>query len=565
MKTRFSPKIFSVLQEGYSFCLFRQDILAGLIVAIISFPLAISFAISSGVRPEQGIITSIIAGGAIAFMGGSKFQVSGPTGAFVVLIYSVVQKYGYEGLALATLMAGVILLALGLLKWGKLIKFIPHPVVIGLTAGIAIIIFTGQIGDFLGLRLIKAPPPDFVGRLNAYYHALPTMNVYSLLVGCISLFVVAFWKRLTPKIPGSLVAIFVTTGLVVIFNLPVETLGSRFGTISSSLPAIGFPHFNFSKIFELFSSGLSIALLAGMESLLSCVVADGMTGTKHCSNTELVAQGIGNILSTLFSGIPATAGFARTAANIKNGGKTPFAAIFHAIFMLCIMLFFGKWMVYIPITALAAILFVIAYNMSEWRHIVKIFHSPKTDVVVLFTTFFVTIFVGLIVAIQVGVVLAVFLFAYHMVEVSHGQFLKEKEEGEDPWDIHLREVPKDVEVFEIQGPFFFAAVEKFKSSLFRIDYNPKILILRMRHVPFIDATGIRALEDVIDYAKRQNILLLFSGVQPRLFKILKRSEILNKLDEKHLFPNIDDALNFARSQLPKENIPEKEKPLKDLA
>lgn len=556
--SRLTPKIFSLIKnEGYSFSLLQKDLIAGLIIAIITVPMAISFAISSGVRPEQGLITAILGGIVVSILGGSRHQVSGPTGAFIVLIYAIVMQYGYEGLALATLIAGVILILTGFFKLGSIVKFIPYPVVVGLTSGLALIIFTNQIADFLGLTLTKAPPPSYIGRIKIYIDSIGSLNYWALSLGVLTILISAIWKKIYAKIPGSLIAILVTTLLVAIFKLPTETLGSRFGEIPSHFPPMHFPNFSLPNLFGIISSGISIALLAGMESLLSCVVADGMTGTKHKSDPELIAQGIGNICSVLFSGIPITAGFARTAANIKNGAKTPLAAFFNGVFLLLIMLFFGRWMFYIPICTLAGILFIIAYNMSEWRQFTKLFSYPKSDVLVLITTFFITVFVGLIHAIQIGVVLSVFLFAYNIVSSSYGKYMKEKTDEElndDPWSIKFRDVPKEIEVFEIDGPFFFAAVEKFKSSLYSINYNPKILILRLRNVPFIDATGIRALEDVLSFALRQKITLLISGSKKNLMRHFKKTKLFDKIGPHHFFSNIDEALTFAKHQLPEVKI-----------
>lgn len=548
------PKFLYLLKtEGYSWAFLQKDLTAGLIIAIITVPMAISFAISSGVRPEQGLITAIIGGILVSIIGGSRHQVSGPTGAFIVLIYAIVSQYGYEGLALATLFSGVILILAGLFKFGSIVKFIPYPVVVGLTSGLALIIFTNQVADFLGLTLTQAPPPSYIGRIKVYWDSIGTLNYYSLGIGMLTIFISFFWKKVFAKIPGSLIAILICTLLVAIFKLPTETLGSRFGTIPSNFPPLHLPNFSCSDLMGIISSGISISILAGMESLLSCVVADGMTGTKHRPDSELVAQGVGNIFSILFSGIPITAGFARTAANIKNGAKTPLASFFNGVFLLLIMLFFGKWMFYIPICTLAGILFIIAYNMSEWRQFSKLLSYPKSDVIVLLATFFITVFVGLIHAIQMGVILSVFLFAYRIVSSCYGKYLKEKTEeevAEDPWNIKSRDIPKEIEVFEIEGPFFFAAVEKFKTALYGINCKPKVLIIRLRNVPFIDATGIHALDDILAFTKREKITLLISGAKKGLVRTLKKVHFYEKIENGHFFANIDEALLFAKSFLP---------------
>lgn len=555
MKSRFSPILFSIVKdEGYSLSLFKKDLSAGLIVGILSLPMSLAFAIASGVRPEQGLYTAIVAGFLSAFLGGSHTQVSGPTGAFVILIFSIVQQHGYEGLAVATLMAGILLVIMGLAKLGSVIKFIPYPVTIGFTSGLALVIFVGQLPDLLGLKL-ASNPVDFLGRVLCYSKNISLVNFFALGLSVLSILFVVFWPRVSNKIPGSLIAIFVTTLLVSFFHLPVETIGDRFGAITSSLPSLHIPNCNLKLIKEMISPAISIALLAGIESLLSAVVADGMKGTKHRSNTELVGIGIGNIGSVLFFGIPATGAIARTATNIRNGGETPVSAIIHAIVLAMSIFFFGKLISMIPMATLAGLLAVVAYNMSEWRHFAKIFSSPKFDILVLLTTFFITVFVGLVTAIQVGVVLSAFLFIHSIVETSDGLYLKEtlkKEENEHTdysHDISLESLPDSIEVFEIRGPFFFAATEKFNMSLKRINCNPKVLILRLRHVPFIDASGLRLLQDILVNTKKQGTLLLLSGVRKSILNIFIKNGFADQVGREHIFPRIKDTLKFAYSYL----------------
>ncbi|MCL4278519.1 MAG: sodium-independent anion transporter, partial [Ignavibacteriaceae bacterium] len=473
------PKLFTTL-KGYSKKQFTSDLTAGIIVGIVALPLAIAFGIASGVTPEKGLITAIIAGFIISFLGGSKVQIGGPTGAFIIIVYGIVQQYGMNGLILATVMAGVILVIMGFARFGSIIKFIPHPVVIGFTSGIALIIFSSQINDFLGLN-IGTVPSEFFQKWIIYSQNLFSINYWSLLIGAISLITILIFPKITHKIPGSIVAIIISTLLVQIFHLPVETIGSRFGEIPSSIPSPTLPHFDLEVIRNLISPATTIALLAAIESLLSAVVADGMIGGRHRSNMELVAQGAANIVTPLFGGIPATGAIARTATNIKNGGRTPVAGIIHAIVLLLIMLFFGTWAKLIPMATLAAILIVVAYNMSEWRSFVEVFKYPKSDLAVLLTTFFLTIIFDLTIAIQIGMILAVFLFMRRMAMVTNvGIITKELKDVDEVVDINSiqnKKVPDGVEVFEINGPFFFGAVSKFRDTVRIIENPPKIIII----------------------------------------------------------------------------------------
>lgn len=542
--TKYTPKIITVFKEGYSFKTFTKDLSAGVIVGIVALPLSIAFAIASGVKPEQGLYTAIVAGIIISILSGSRVQIGGPTGAFIVILYGIVQKYGYDGLAVAGIMAGFILVIMGIAGLGSVIKFIPFPVTVGFTTGIALLIFTTQIKDFLGLKMNEVPS-EFIHKVVAYSQNILTVNPYALLIGGLSIAIMILWKKVSLKIPGSLVAIIVSTLIVLIFKLPVDTIGSKFGAVPNMLPLPKFPHIDFKILPELFQPALSIALLAGIESLLSAVVADGMTGKKHRSNMELIAQGAGNIISPLFGGIPATGAIARTATNIKNGGTTPIAGIIHGITLLLIMLFFGKLAALIPMPALSAILIIVAYNMSELHIFIKLFKSTKSDVLVLLVTFLLTVILDLTVAIQVGVVLASLLFMYRMSNVSQTGKLSNSIDDEDETDsnsIKNKEIPKGVEVYEIYGSFFFGAAEKFKDQIKAIEKKPKVLILRMRNVLMIDATALAALETVVVDSQKADIKVVLSGVRTQILLVLQKSGLVKKIDEKNITANIDMAL-----------------------
>lgn len=549
------PKLITVFREGYSRKQFLQDLTAGVIVGIIALPLAIAFAIASGVKPEQGLYTAIIAGFLISALSGSRVQIGGPTGAFIVIVYGIVQHYGYEGLVVATFIAGILIMLMGFARLGAVIKYIPYPVTVGFTAGIALIIFSGQIRDFFGLN-ISSLPADFVDKMMVYAGNIASVNPYALGIGLLSLAIVIYWPRVTHRVPGSLLAILVATAAVHVFDLPVETIGSRFGEVPNHLPAPRLPQLSWELFTKMFSPAVTIALLAAIESLLSAVVADGMLGTRHRSNMELIAQGAANVASSVFGGIPATGAIARTAANIKNGGRTPVAGMVHALTLLLIMLFFGKWAAWIPMATLAAILMFVAYNMSEWHLFVKIFRSPRSDVAVLLTTFLLTVLIDLTVAIQVGMVLAAFLFMRRMAMVTQVGFVTheiqemdlddEELERADPNAISKREVPPGVEVFEINGPFFFGATDKFKDTLRQVEQPPKVLILRMRNVPAVDASGLRALEDVVERSKKEGATVIISGIRRQPLAALRRTPLLNKIGRENVFRNIDRALARAR-------------------
>lgn len=547
------PKLLTVLREGYTRAAFARDAAAGVIVGIVALPLAIAFAVASGVKPEQGLYTAIAGGFLISVFSGSRVQIGGPTGAFIVLIYGIVQQYGYDGLAVATLLAGLLLVAMGLARLGAVIKYIPYPVTVGFTTGIALIIFTGQLRDLLGLDM-QAVPPDFLGKLAAYAAGLGGVNPYAVGVGAATLGVLALWPRLTHRVPASLVAILATSAAAYAFDLPVETIGSRFGAVAAGLPSVRMPRVSWELFTRMFSPALSIALLAGIESLLCAVVADGMTARRHRSNMELVAQGIANIAMPFIGGIPVTGAIARTAANIKNGGSTPIAGIIHAATLLGIVLFFGRWAGLIPMATLAGILVVVAYNMSEWRLFVGLFRAPKSDLLVLLSTFGLTVLIDLTVAIQSGVVLAAFLFMKRMSDVTQVGYVTDmlsdgEEDPDDPNSISRRAVPRGVEVFEIDGPFFFGAADKFKRTITQVRRRPRVLILRMRRVLTLDATGLKAVEDVCRQSRREGTHLLLSGVHAQPLVALERSGLLDLVGEDNVLGNIDDALGRARALL----------------
>lgn len=510
----FKPKIFDTL-ENYSWFQFRKDLMAGLIVGIVALPLAIAFAIASGVSPERGLYTAIIAGFMISALGGSRVQIGGPTGAFIVIVLDIVQKHSVSGLIIATFIAGVMLLILGFAKVGSVIKFIPHPLIVGFTSGIALIIFSSQVKDFFGLDAGDIPS-DLLDKWKVYFQHFSSLKYSSTIIAVSTVLVVVFWSKLTHKIPGSLVAIVITTAAAHFLHLPVETIGSRFGDIPSSLPAPGFPQVDFATIKNLIQPAFTIALLCAIESLLSAVVADGMIGGNHRSNMELVAQGVANISSSLFGGIPATGAIARTATNVKSGGRTPVAGIVHSLVLLIIMLFVGQWAALIPLATLAGILVVVAFNMSEWKSFVSVIKGPRSDAAVLLTTFLLTVFIDLTVAIEIGMVLAAFLFMRKMIKVSGVTMLTNEIEDEvnssekDAATNYI--IPAHVQVFEIRGPLFFGAIYKFRDAMKIVDKRPRVLIIRMSQVPIIDATGIKTIEELLHETRQSGTKLILSEV-----------------------------------------------------
>ena len=541
----FRPKLFDTL-KAYNQQQFGKDVMAGIIVGIVAIPLAIAFAIASGVSPEKGLYTAIIAGFIISLLGGSRVQIGGPTGAFIVIVYGIVQQYGVNGLIIATFMAGILLIIMGLAKLGAVIKFIPHPLIIGFTSGIALIIFSSEIKDFFGLKM-GAVPADFVDKWKSYFLNIHSINGYTAVIALLAVVIILLWPKVTHKVPGSLVAILVTTAIAQWLHLPVESIGSRFGAIPSSLPFPVIPHLDLATVKNLVRPAFTIALLGGIESLLSAVVADGMIGGSHRSNTELIAQGIANICSSIFGGIPATGAIARTATNVKNGGRTPVAGIIHSLTLLLILLFFGKWAALIPMATLAAVLVVIAYNMSEWENFISVLKGPRGDTAVLLTTFFLTVIIDLTIAIEIGMVLAAFLFMRKMIQFSNVNILTTQidDHGEipDKGAISNYKIPPHVEVFEITGPLFFGAAFKFKDSIKFIEKKPKVLIIRMRLVPIIDATGIQVLKEVLKEVERNGTRIILSGISsPQVLEELKKARIIFKIGKANITENFDKAL-----------------------
>ena len=538
------PKFFSVM-KNYTREQFIKDIIAGLIVAIIALPLSIALAIASGVNPEQGLYTAIIAGFFISFLGGSRVQIGGPTAAFVVIIYGIIAEHGIPGLIIATLLAGVMLILMGLFHFGDLIKFIPKTITIGFTLGIAIGIVVGQIKDFLGLNM-GAVPAEFLTKLVAYSHNLGSISYITLAIGILALLIQIFWSKVSKKIPGSLVAIIVTTLLVAIFKLPVKTIGDLY-TIKAGLPSFSMPVLSFSLVREMILPAFTIAMLAAIESLLSAVVSDGMIGSKHKSNAELVGQGVGNILSALFGGIPATGAIARTAANVKNGGRTPVAGMVHALTLLLILLFLMPYASYIPMSCLAAILIIVGYNMSGWRTFVRIIKTaPKSDIAVLIITFLLTLFFDLVIAIEFGMVLAAFLFLKRMsdiAEVRQWTYIGSLEDEKLSEDVDLKYVPKNTIVYEVFGALFFGAANVFTS--FKHEEGKNVLILRMRNVPVMDISGVEALEEILETCKKRNLTLILSHVNEQPYHAMEKAGFVEKIGAENICENIDASLERA--------------------
>lgn len=554
------PKLVTTLKT-YNKSLFYSDVSSGIIVGIVALPLAIAFGIASGVSPNNGLITAVIAGFIISALGGSRVQIGGPTGAFIVIVYGIVQKYGMDGLMIATIMAGVMLVLMGFMKLGTLIKFIPLPIITGFTSGIALIIFTTQIKDLLGLNIPNLPS-EFLAKIPVYVDNITAFNIDTIIVSAISLFTIIFLGKFLQKIPSTFIALILGTAIVSIFGLEVDTISTRFGQLTSSIPSIRMPEISFDIIYNLAGPAFTIAMLGAVESLLSAVVADGMIGGKHRSNMELVANGAANIIAPFFGGIPATGAIARTVTNIRNGGKTPVAGITHSVVLLLILLFFGKYAGMIPMCVLASILMVVAYNMSEWREFKAQLKMPRSDVIVLITTFLLTVIFDLTVAIEVGIVLSAMLFMRRMAEVTNiGVISREFDEGLESEDsgansIQGKNIPKGVLIFEIDGPFFFGAASKFKDAMRFVGKTTDVLILRLRKVPAIDSTGIATLEDFYYDCKKRSTILILSGLHAQPMFACERAGLLDKIGEINIRGNIDDALNRSREilGLPQEEI-----------
>ena len=546
----FKPRLFSTL-KNYSKETFMSDLMAGIIVGIVALPLAIAFGIASGVSPEKGIITAIIAGFIISLLGGSKVQIGGPTGAFIVIIYGIIQQYGEAGLIVATLMAGILLILLGVFKLGAIIKFIPYPIIVGFTSGIAVTIFTTQIADIFGLNFGgEKVPGDFIGKWMIYFRHFDTVNWWNAVVSILSIIIIAITPRFSKKIPGSLIAIIVVTiGVYVLKTYAgidsIDTIGDRF-TIKSELPEAAIPTLNWEAIKDLFPVAITIAVLGAIESLLSATVADGVTD----SNTELIAQGTANLITPLFGGIPATGAIARTMTNINNGGKTPVAGIIHAIVLLLILLFLMPLAQYIPMACLAGVLVIVSYNMSEWRTFKALLKNPKSDVTVLLITFFLTIIFDLTIAIEVGLVIACILFMRRVMETTEISVIKDEIDPNDELDIAVCEehliIPAGVEVYEINGPYFFGIATKFEETMAQLGDRPKVRIIRMRKVPFIDSTGIHNLTSLCKMSQKEKITIVLSGVNEKVHKTLEKSGFYELLGKQNICPNINVALDRAK-------------------
>ena len=542
------PKLFSTL-KNYSGAQFAKDLVAGIIVAIIALPLSIALAIASGVNPEQGLYTAVVAGFFISFLGGSRVQIGGPTAAFVVIIYGIIAQYGMAGLTIATFLAGIMMIIMGLLRFGDLIKFIPKTITVGFTLGIAIGIFVGQLKDFFGLSM-GAVPAEFVEKMVAYAQHINTINWPTLLIGMISLLIQIFWPRVSQKIPGSLVAIIVTTALVGFGHMSVKTIGDLY-TIKAGLPSFTMPELSFGLIRQMISPAFTIAILASIESLLSCVVSDGMIGSHHRSNAELVGQGVGNMMSALFGGIPATGAIARTAANVKNGGRTPIAGMAHAVTLLLILLFLMPYASLIPMSCRASILIMVAYNMSGWRtfaHMLK--KAPKSDIAVLVITLVLTVFFDLVVAIEFGMVLAAFLFLKRMSDVAAVRQWVDKDSLDDaelPENTDLKYVPSNTVVYEIFGSLFFGAANDFLNFTHEEGKNKNVLILRMRNVPAMDISGLEALEETLEICQKRGMTLILSHVNKQPYHVMEKAGFVEKVGQENLCKNIDTSLKRAAS------------------
>ncbi|MBM4163307.1 MAG: STAS domain-containing protein [Lentisphaerae bacterium] len=544
----------------YSFSDVLHDLVAGLIVGVVALPLAIAFGIASGVSPTQGLATAVIAGFLISAFSGSRVQIGGPTGAFIVIIYGIVAQHGYDGLAVATLMAGVMLIIMGFAGCGSVIKYIPYPVTVGFTTGIALIIFAGQIKDLLGLHMDKVPA-DFIEKMLAYGRHLGTVNPLAVGIGAVTVLIVLHWKRVTQRVPGSLVAILVTTAAVQAawawgLDFEMETIGQRFPAVAEGMriQAPRVPRVSLETFRTLFSPAISIALLAGIESLLSAVVADGMTGQRHHSNTELIGQGLANVVSPLFGGIPATGAIARTATNIKNGGRSSLSGIVHAVVLLLIMLCLGRWAAMIPMATLGGIVAVVAWNMSELHLFRRMFRSTRSDALVMMATFLLTVLIDLTVAIQIGMILAAFLFIRRMAEATQAGYLTRllgdpADAGNGAPDASRRQVPKGCDVFEINGPMFFGAADKCRDAIDLISRRPQVLIFHMRHVLALDATALNILDDVFRQCEKRGTRLILAGVHSQPLVLMTRSGFLDRVGQDNVFGDIDDALNRARERL----------------
>lgn len=550
----FKPRLLQCL-KNYNRKTFVADLMAGIIVGIVALPLAIAFGIASGVTPEKGIITAIVAGFVISALGGSKVQIGGPTGAFIIIIYGIIQQYGMEGLTIATLMAGVFLILFGLLHLGTIIKFIPYPIVVGFTSGIAVTIFTTQVKDLFGLN-IASVPSDFIEKWICYFNNFSTADLWSSVIGIVSVVIIMLTPKVSKKIPGSLVAIIVMTIAALLLKQfagveSIETIGDRFA-ISNSLPDATVPALSWETIKNLVSPAITIAILGAIESLLSAAVADGVIGDHHNSNTELIAQGVANLASPIFGGIPATGAIARTMTNINNGGRTPIAGIVHAVVLLLIFLFLMPLAKYIPMACLAGVLVVVSYGMSGWRSFLALMKNPKSDVTVLLITFFLTIIFDLTIAIEVGLIIACLLFMRRMSETTDVHVISNEINPDDEdSDMHLGNIehltiPKGVEVYEINGPYFFGAGNRFEEIMATLGDRPKVRIIRMRKVPFVDSTGIHNLTNLCEMSQKEGIQIVLSGVTEKVHSQLNKAGFYDIVGQDNICSHIDIALDRAK-------------------
>lgn len=541
--TTFIPRLLEMGRIGYGASPFVRDVLAGLTVGVVALPLAMAFAIASGTTPDRGLFTAIVAGFLISALGGSRYQIGGPTGAFVVIIFNVIQRHGYDGLVICTILAGVMLMVLGFCRLGTLIKYIPYPVTTGFTAGIGVLIFSSQMKDFFGLK-VGAPPPEFLDKWEFYFQNIDKIDHNTLFLALTALVVILAVRKYVPRIPAPVVGVVVASLLAAFSGVGAETIGSRFGGIPDGLPAFHLPRISLAQIRSLLPDALAITFLAGIESLLSCVVADGMTGDRHNSDMELVAQGAANIASVAFGGIPATGAIARTATSIKSGAFSPVSGMIHAVVLLCFILFLSGVASYIALASLAAVLVVVAWDMSEVHKFVRLFRAPKSDVAVMLLTFGVTIVVDLTVAVLMGVVLAALLFMRRMSETT-GILAVENGFGSGPAIYSSEDAGHDIQAYEIDGPFFFGVADRFRVTMNAMQRQPKVFILRLEKVPAVDSTGLFALETFVRQSRGGGTTVLLSGVKPAVLARMRRMGTLDALGEESVFPDYESALRRA--------------------
>lgn len=541
MNKIFEPKLFTLLKQGISKEQLVSDIFAGIVVGIVALPLSIAFAVASGVSPEKGLITAIIAGFIISFLGGSRVQIGGPTGAFIVIVYAIVQEYGIDGLIISTVMSGIILIAFGFLRLGALLKYFPHPLIVGFTSGIALVIFSTQIKDALGLNIEKLPS-EFFEKWMVYFSHIGESNLFAVAVTAATILITLYSRKITTRIPGSFIAIIFITAFVQIANIPVTTIESFFGEIPNDIN-FAMPAFDISNLHMYIAPALTIALLGGVESLLSAVVSDGMISGNHRSNTELIAQGVANVVTPFFGGIPATGAIARTATNVKNGARTPIAGMVHALTLLLIMMVFASYAKLIPMACLAGILIVVAYNMSEWRSFASILRGSHFDIIVLLSTFLLTVFVDLTAAIQIGVVLSSLLFMKRMADIG----IKSPCQLDSDILEDYSDLPEGISIYEISGPLFFASAKQYSGVIKEIGLKSKVLIVRMRHVPFVDSTALHNFEEMIKTLQRSDVKLLLSGVNKSVLEDLKKHELTSLIGESNILDSFEKAVIHAKN------------------